>query len=98
MVYIFTKFWYPSHKADKVQAVGEKVLKENPIDTESREVVIFAGTARKNGIEGVAISKVKEGKMEQALTNITNIMMGYRNIEGYEFSIEIWADLMEQPT
>ena len=95
MVYLFVKYWYPSHKNEEVVALGQKVLKENPRDPEVSELVVFSGVPRKDGYEAVAISKVKEGKINQALKRAYNLMMKFAVIEGYEYAVEIWVDLLE---
>jgi len=97
MVYLFLKMWYPSHKAEEVSALGDKVMKENPPNPEVSELVVFAGNTSKEGYNSIAISKIKEGKMPQAMERAYKIVQNYAGIEGYEYSVEIWLDVLELP-
>ena len=70
-------------------------MKENPPNPEVSELVVFAATTTKEGYKSVAISKIKEGKTQQAIERAYNILRNYAGIEGYEFSVEIWGDVLE---
>ncbi len=99
MTYIFVYTWYPSHKTEEVVKVYLEMLNKFPVDESLVEEIVPA--AVKTGSEGIktlGISKVKEGKLEEALTRARTQMAMFQSIEGFEYSIEVWATVEEAMT
>ncbi|NVM54160.1 MAG: hypothetical protein HWN66_10710 [Candidatus Helarchaeota archaeon] len=96
MAYIVINAWYPSHKADEVGKRYEEVMKNYPPDnTLGTTVIPGAVRATKDGIETMVIVEVKPGKFDEASIYISKAMASYADIEGYEYSIVVWATLPE---
>ena len=96
MVYIVIKTWYPSHVTDKVnEKYLEMIQKFPPDNTLSEQVVPAAVKATKKGYEVMSIQLVKEGKFDETVARVGAALAMLRNIEGYEYSIEVWATLGE---
>ena len=96
MPYIFVTTWYPSHKVTEVVKVYLEMLKKFPEDESLGEAIIPA--AVNTGCEGVkslAVNKVKEGKLEESLTRTGTQMAMFQNVEGFEYSVEIWSTVEE---
>ncbi|MFX1373300.1 MAG: hypothetical protein ACFFCE_15715 [Promethearchaeota archaeon] len=96
MTYIFVYSWYPSHKTEEVVKVYLEMLKKFPVDESLVEEII--PSAVKTGCEGIktlGVNKVMEGKLEDALTRARTQMAMFLSIEGFEYSIEVWATVEE---
>ena len=90
MPYIITTSLYPSHKASEVaERYLEAITKHPPDENLATEVVPAAVKSIHEGIKVTGISEVKKGKLEEALTRTTNMMVMFQNIEGFEYTTEI---------
>ena len=49
----------------------------------------------KKGIKGLSVMEVKEGKLEAALARTAENLAMFRNIVGYEYSIDVWFTIEE---
>lgn len=100
MVYVVTRWWYPSHKQDEVNKKYQKALKDGPpegVIPVGELVVNGAQKGSKDGIVGMGFVKVAPEDIAQALTNAILILSNYSEIEGYEGNVEVWADITEFP-
>ena len=89
MVYIFTKSWYPTHKATEVAKIYAEVMQQYPPDKSLGNIIVpVAARATKEGIESLIIVKPKEGKLKQEIRRIIEIMSHFNDIEGCEFAID----------
>lgn len=92
MPYIFVYCWYPSHKVSEVVKVYLEMLKKYPEDESLGENLIPAAVNTGcEGIKSLAVTKVKEGKLEEALTRTGTQMAMFQSVEGFEYSIETWS-------
>ena len=90
MPYIITTSLYPSHKGPEVaERYLEAIAKYPPDENLATEVVPAAVKAGHTGIRVIGIAEVKEGKLEEALTRASNMMVMFQSIEGFEYSTEI---------
>ncbi|MFX0135117.1 MAG: hypothetical protein ACFFDN_15855 [Candidatus Hodarchaeota archaeon] len=96
MPYIFVYVWYPSHKVEEAVKVYLEMLKKFPEDESLGELIIPASVNTGcEGIKSLSVTKVKEGKLEDALTRASNQMAMFMSVEGFEYSIEVWSTIEE---
>lgn len=93
MPYLVTTSIYPSDKATEVAERYFEALQKYPIDEDQvKELVPAAVKATNQGLKVMGILEVKEGKLEGALKRLTNFMVMFQTIPGFEYSIEInWS-------
>jgi hypothetical protein len=93
---IFMK--YPSHIIGKVVKKAIESVQKNlfPDDESIQEtLVLSAWKSCEDGITALSVTRVKEGKLEEALKMVYKEMAYYSEIEGYEISIEVWGTYQE---
>jgi len=73
----------------------EAIQKYPPDPSLAEQVVPVAGRATEKGIETMGIQKLKEGKFDEVAKRVMASMAMYHKIEGFEYSVEIWATLEE---
>ena len=95
MPYIFIISVYPSHKADEVVKKYLEILPKYPPDLSIGKVVVNATKLAEQGIKSFTAVEVEEGKLEEAINLWTKGLAEFRNIEGYEATIEVWATAAE---
>lgn len=96
MPYIVITSWYPSDKViEVVKTYFEAIKKYPPDDSLGEAVVPAAVTTTKRGIKTIGITEVKEGKLQEALNRARSTMVMYHNIEGYEYTVDIYATVTE---
>jgi hypothetical protein len=67
-----------------------------PDDESIQEVLVHsAAKVTEDGIKGLSVTLVKEGKLEEALNSIMKEIAYFSEIEGFESSIEVWATMQE---
>lgn len=92
MVYVVLKSFYPANKADDVGKIYMEVAKKYPPDESVAETVVGgAGRSSEKGYEGMSIFKLKEGQFDKLAKNIMGAMSMYNNIEGFGWTVELWA-------
>ncbi len=97
MVYVVSKWWYPSHKQAEVAERYQKMVREGRPESVG-EVVVFANKGSKKGIVGMSFRKVAPEEIFAGMTEAVTILQNYAEIEGYEANVEIWGDLTELPS
>ena len=96
MPYLITTSLYPSEKAPEVAKKYFEVLKKYPPDENlGNQLVPSAVKATHQGIQGIGITEVKEGKLEEALTRVVNMMAMLISIPGFEYKTEIHLTVVE---
>jgi len=94
---VFTR--WPS---DKIPEVVKKAIevtqKFPPDDSLGEQVVPNAISGSLDGMKSIAITLVKEGKLEEALTRAGEIVNIYATIPGFESSVEVWSTVLEAYT
>ena len=96
MPYIITTSWYPTHKTQEVAEKYLEMLEKYPPDESLGEgIVPVAVTTNQQGIKTMGITEVKEGKLEEALASNRRSMVMYHDIEGFEYSVEVYMNVVE---
>jgi hypothetical protein len=96
MVYIVVKSFFPTHQNETVNARNIEMMTKFPPDNSLAEPIVpLAARATKEGIEAMGINLVKEGKFDEALIRTGRAMAMFNDIEGFEYSLEIWVTLPE---
>lgn len=96
MPYIWVTAWYPTHLRDEVIKKWVEVRRKFPEDPSLGETVVdVANKATENGIKVVSIGRVKEGKLEEALTRTGRSLIPFQDIEGFEYTIELYSTIEE---
>jgi hypothetical protein len=90
MPYLVTTSTYPSDIATKAAERYFEALQKYPVDENLvKELVPAAVKSTNQGLRVTGIWEVKEGKLEGALKRLTNFMVMFQTIPGFEYSIEI---------
>jgi hypothetical protein len=96
MPYIVLTARFPLNKATEV---AEKYIEERksfpPDRSLVKELVPNAIKVDKDKIKSIYIAEVKEGKLNEALIRQQNAMIMYHDIEGYEYTIDFYFNVVE---
>lgn len=96
MPYIIVTSWFPLNKGTEVAKKYIEERKEFPPDKSlTKEVIQSALKVEKDKIKALYVAEVKEGKLDEALTRQQNALLMYHDIEGYEYTIEIFLNIIE---
>jgi len=95
MPIVITTFAYPSHKQNEIVKRYLQVRKKYPLDESLGENVASPVKVTTDGIRVLNIIIVKEGKLEEVLKNRQKDNQQYMDIEGFEFSFEVWSTFEE---
>lgn len=96
MPYLIVFQWYPSHKTLEVVKKSLEMMPRFPPDKSlGTQIIQSAVNTDKNGVKVISIWDIKEGKLDAAIKKVMPFYAGLHNIEGYEYSIEVWATLTE---
>ncbi|KKK72676.1 hypothetical protein LCGC14_2901480 [marine sediment metagenome] len=97
MVLIVSQSWYPASQAEKAGKAYLDALKKYPEDRSLGKPILRAAVKMtKKGIHTIAISSVKEGKVNEAMDQAINItVINAKAIEGLKTTIDIYYDLAE---
>jgi len=95
-MYILLTVWFP---ASKGLEVGKKALEINekiPDDETILKTILPGGLMRtKNGIKGITIFEVMEGKLEEAYARASEILALYAEVEGVNSRIDTMTTAAE---
>jgi hypothetical protein len=96
LTYIVAILTYPIQKIDEVIKLAAEVTPKYP-PNESLSTAICPGAIKttKNGITSIYISEVKPGKLQEALTLTSELLVNYRNIEGFNYTVEVFSNTAE---
>ncbi len=89
---------YPTHIVrEVVQKALESVQKNLFPDDESIQetLVLSAWKSTEDGLRALSVTRVKEGKLEEALKMVNKEMVYFSEIEGFETSVEVWGTYQE---
>jgi hypothetical protein len=89
--YLVIRSVYPPHKRDELVKKLPEVTPKYPLDPSIDEQVLSATKATEQGYIWMNIFEVKEGQFHAAFARWTKAMAELRNIEGFKYSIEVWA-------
>ena len=97
MVLIVTQTWYPVSQAENAGKAYLEAMKKYPVDRSlTKPIVQSAVKIEKDGIHGIAISSVKEGKVKEAMDLITKrLLIMAKGIENLRTSMDVYYDLAE---
>ncbi len=96
MPYIWVTAYYPSHIRDEVIKKWVESSRKFPEDPSLSETVVnIANKSTKDGSKLVNIFKVKEGKLQEALTYTGKSLIMFQDIEGFEYDIELYSTIEE---
>ena len=97
MVLLISQTWYPASQAEKAGKAYLEALKKYPDDRTMGKPILRSGVKiEKEGLHGIAVYSVKEGKFKEAMDLAVNrmLMLG-KAIEGIRMSIDTYYDLTE---
>ena len=87
---------YPSDKAKEVAEKYMEVLGKYPPNTSLTTEIIPAAVKRtEKGIKVITVAEVKPGKIEEALLYGENGMAMFNDIQGYEYSLDVYLTAEE---
>lgn len=86
---------YPTHKIDEVVKKNLEIVPKYPPNPSLGESVVTAAKGVDQGIVSLTVYEVKEGKFDEAMEIWMKGAAEFRNIEGLEYSIEVWATTAE---
>ena len=96
MAYVVLKSFFPTHKAEEIGKIYMEVAKKYPPDESVAEIVVpGAGRSTEKGYESMTIWKLKEGQFDKLAKNIMGAMSMYDNIEGFTWTVDLWATAEE---
>lgn len=88
-MYILITVWFPASKSIEV---GKKTIEVNerfPDDESILKTILPGGLMRtKNGIKGISVFEVVEGKFEQAYERAGDILSAYAEVDGLNCRID----------
>ena len=95
-MYILLTVWFPASKSIEV---GKKALEVNerfPDDESIMKTILPGGLMRtKDGIKGISVFEVVEGKFEEAYNIATDILAAYAEVDGLNCRIDTMATATE---
>ena len=96
MPYIVVTTWSPLAKGREIIEAYAKVRKEFPVDKNlTKELVQGILKVEGGKSKSITISKVKEGMMNKALLRQQDAMVMFHEIEGFEYTIDVYFDFPE---
>ena len=89
MPYLVTTSTYPSDLATAVAERYFEALQKYPVDeNQVKELVPAAVKSTNQGLKVMGVWEVKEGKLEGALKRLTDFMVMFQTIPGFEYTID----------
>jgi len=96
MGYLLATVWFPPHKGEEVGKKFLEIMKKFPEDRSLGKTVLDGALMRtKYGIKAITISEVREGKLDDGLARINEILALYSEIEGVNTRVDTMATLVE---
>ena len=95
MPYLFITTVYPSHKSDEVVKKYLEITPKYPPQPSLGKSVADATKIGEQGARNITVYEVEKGKLEEAISLWTKGVAEFRNIEGYEASIDVWMTTAE---
>jgi hypothetical protein len=96
MPYLITKSIYPSDKAPEAGKKYLEALTKYPPDEHLGPLLVPAGVkSTPQGIEAISVTEVKPGKLEEAITYVSNFMAMFLSIQGYESTTDVYLKAEE---
>ena len=96
MPYIITTSLYPSDKTPEVAKRYIEAITKYPPDNNFGVMLVPAALKPTlEGIKVIGIEEVKKGKLEDAITRAVNLMVMFRSIQGFEYTIDNYLTVEE---
>ncbi|UCD02211.1 MAG: hypothetical protein JSV23_04115 [Promethearchaeota archaeon] len=97
MVLLVSQTWYPASESEKAGKIYLEALKKFPDDRTIAKPILRSGVKmEKEGIHGIAIYSVKEGKFKEAMDLAVNRMLIIgKEIKDVKMSIDTYYDITE---
>jgi len=96
MPYLITTSLYPNEKAPEVAGrYLEALTKYPPDESLATQVVPAAVKSTHEGIKGVTISEVQEGKLGAAYARAVDTMVIFQSIVGFVYTVEVYLKIEE---
>ena len=95
MVYLITRHWYPTHKAREVTEKLIEIMPKYPADETLGVQVSQCIRTTKKGVFVITTQEIKPGKLEEAMTRSGEYQVNFNDIEGLEWSMEVYYNLVE---
>lgn len=92
-IIIFTKF--PTNSVEKVAQRYLELLQKYPIPDYIKRLVPAATAASMEGHKSINVDEVKKKDLGDAMEYTTQFMIGFRDIEGYEYEIKVFVTVAE---
>ena len=95
-MYILLTLWFPANQSIEVGKKALEVMEQFPEDETIMKTILLGGLMRtKNGIKGISVFEVVEGKFEQAYERAGNILALYAEIDGLNCRIDTMTTAAE---
>jgi hypothetical protein len=95
-MYILLTVWFPASKSIEVGKKALEVMENLPEDEKIAKTILPGGLMRtKNGIKGISVYEVVEGKFEQAYEWAGEILSQYAEVEGLNCRIDTMTTAAE---
>lgn len=96
MAYIVVSTKYPSHIGVEVGKKYLEALQKFPLG-EGPGKVMVQGAARSTteGVQVFSVTQVTDEEFVETWTRIANMMALFLEVEGFEYTTEIWAEVGE---
>ncbi|MFX0031942.1 MAG: hypothetical protein ACFE8V_11000 [Promethearchaeota archaeon] len=95
MPYIIGTIWYPTHMQGEAAKTWLKIRDKYPPDETLFENLGTPVKTTEKGAKLMTIWLIKEGKFEKALNRISKFYFEFGNVEGLEYSIDVWMTFEE---
>ena len=95
MPYVIVRSKYPPHKRNEVLKINREVFKKYPVESYPAKLIIpLAFRPTRNGVDSIVVWEVKdEEKLTEILHRVANAMRNYLDIEGFDYSMDVYASL-----
>lgn len=95
MPYLIVTSLYPSDKLTEVVNKYFEAMGKYPPDEKLATRLVSAVRTTLRGIQNIAVSKVKKGKLEEAISYAGSMMAMFNNIQGFECKIDTFLTVEE---
>ena len=93
MGYIVVSAKYPSHIGVKVGKRYLEALQKFPLGQGPGKVVVqVAARSTNEGVRVFSVTQVTDEEFLEAWNRISNMMALFLEVEGFEYTIDIWAE------
>lgn len=91
LVYIIATTWFPADKTAEVMKVYQEMSKKFPPDDSlSTDIIPIASKMTKKGTKNMRISKVKRGKLYEALARTNYALAMFNDIKELKYTVELY--------